>query len=215
MPMAERKRCSGCGRDRKMTSINVSASGPTLAASKQCAHGPVAKRGCELGMLGNCRRAMRQRAAQMRCHPLAAQENLDGLLDDRRLDLLMHEVVGDAVVMLGDLDVIIETNPAALPLGILIRLIRQSGERPAIELLEQVAPTSSPAAQRSIVQLDEERMDRLVEGCEKKRRLRRRARIHRPTIWTPPSTWLCRAADTAVPERWWCGRGGRDRHRSG
>ncbi len=63
-------------------------------------------------MLGNCRRAMRQRAAQMRCHPLAAQENLDGLLDDPRLDLLMHEVVGDAVVMLGDLDVIIETNPA-------------------------------------------------------------------------------------------------------
>lgn len=27
--------CSGCGRDRKMTSIRVSASGPTLAASER------------------------------------------------------------------------------------------------------------------------------------------------------------------------------------
>src|SRR5581483_5523313 len=159
MPMAERKRCSGCGRDRKMTSINVSASGPTLAASKKCAHGPVAKRGCELGICSEI--------VVGRCHPLSAQENLDGLLGDPRLDLLMHEVVGDAVVVLGDLDVIIEIDPAALPLGILIGLIRQSGERPAIELLEQVAPTSSPAAQRSIVQLDEERMDRLVEGCKR------------------------------------------------
>jgi len=118
-------------------------------------------------MLGNRRRAMRQGAAQMRRHSLAAEENLDGLLGDASLDLLMHEVVRNAVVMLGDLDVIIEVDPAALPLGILVRLIRQWGQRRAIELLEQVAPTSSPAAQRSIVQLDKERVDRLVEGGER------------------------------------------------
>src|SRR3954453_1509823 len=35
MPMAERKPCSGCGRDRRMTSISVWASGPTLAASER------------------------------------------------------------------------------------------------------------------------------------------------------------------------------------
>ena len=69
-------------------------------------------------MLGNRVRAMRQGAAQMRRHPLAAEEYLDGLLGNPRLDLLMHEVVKDAVVMLGDLDVIIEVDPAALPLGI-------------------------------------------------------------------------------------------------
>ena len=103
----------------------------------------------------------------MRRHPLAAEEYLDGLLGDARLDLLMNEVVRDAVVMLGDLDMIIEVDPAALPLGILVRLIRQGGERRMIELLEQFAPTSSPAAERSIVQLDKKRVDCLVEGGER------------------------------------------------
>ena len=69
--------------------------------------------------------------------------------------------------MFGDLDMVIEIDPAALPLGILVRFIRQGGERRMIELLEQVAPTSPPAPERSIVQLDKERVDRLVEGCER------------------------------------------------
>ena len=87
-------------------------------------------------MLGNRGRAMRQGAAQMRGHALATEEDLDGLLGDASLDLLMYEAVRDAVVMLGDLDVIIEVDPAALPLGILLRFIRQGGERRTIELLE-------------------------------------------------------------------------------
>lgn len=101
----------------------------------------------------------------------------------------MHEVVREAVVMLGDLDVIIEIDPAALPLGILVRLIWQWGQRRAIELFEQIAPASPPAPERSIVQLDKERkFASLRAASEKKRRSRRRARIHRPTIWTPTST---------------------------
>lgn len=102
----------------------------------------------------------------MRGHPLAAEKYLDGLLGNAGLNLLMNEVVRDAVVMLGDLDVIIEVDPAALPLGVLVRLIRQRGQRRTIELLEQVAATSSPAAQRSIVQVDKERVDRLIKGGE-------------------------------------------------
>lgn len=76
-------------------------------------------------MLADRRRTMRQGAAQMRGDTLAAQENLDGLEGDPCFDLLMQEVVGNAVVMLGDLDVIIEVDPAALPLGVLVELIRQ------------------------------------------------------------------------------------------
>src|SRR5579863_9928224 len=118
-------------------------------------------------MLGNRGRTMRQGAAQMRRHPLAAEEELDGLLGDASLDLLMHEVVRDAVVMLGDLDVIIEVDPAALPLGVLVRLIRQGDQRRVIEFLEQLAPASSPAPERSIVQLDKEHVNCLVEGGER------------------------------------------------
>src|ERR1700681_4816533 len=96
-------------------------------------------------MLGNRGRTMRQGAAQMRGHPLAAEEYLDGLLGDASLDLLMHEVVRNAVAMLGDLDVIIEVDPAALPLGILLRLVPQARERGTTELPEHIAPTSPPA----------------------------------------------------------------------
>ena len=49
--------------------------------------------------------------AQMRGDPLAAQENLDGLQGDPCLDLLMHEVVRDAVIVFGDLDVVVEIEP--------------------------------------------------------------------------------------------------------
>ena len=140
-------------------------------------------------MFGNRRRAMRQGATQMRRHPLAAEEDLDGLLGDASLDLLMHEVVRDAVVMLSDLDVIVEVDPAALPLGILVRFIRQRGERRMIELLEQVAPTSSPAPERSIVQLDKKRVDRLIEGGKREEAAVAQARQNpSSTIWTPTST---------------------------
>ncbi len=87
-------------------------------------------------MLGDGRRTMRQGAAQMRRHTLAAQENLDGLLGDPCLDLLPYEAVGNTVVMFGNLDVIIEIDPAALPFGILVGLIRQRRERRTIELVE-------------------------------------------------------------------------------
>ena len=48
-------------------------------------------------MLGDGRWTMRQGAAQMRRHTLAAQENLDGLLGDPCLDLLTYEVMGNTV----------------------------------------------------------------------------------------------------------------------
>jgi len=67
--------------------------------------------------------------------------------------------------MFGDLDMIVEIDPAPLPLGLLVGLIRQGGQRRAIELL--VAPASSPAPEKSIVQLDKECLNCLVEGGER------------------------------------------------
>src|SRR4029077_288109 len=90
-------------------------------------------------MLGDRRRPMRHGAAQMRGDALAAEEYLDGLEGDPCLDLLMHEVVRNAVVMLGDLDMVVEIDPAALPLSVLIRFVRQGGQCGSVELLEQGA----------------------------------------------------------------------------
>ena len=69
--------------------------------------------------------------------------------------------------MLGDLDMIIEVDPTALPLGILVGFVRQRHERRTIELIEEFTPASSPASQRSIVQIDKKTADRLVEGGER------------------------------------------------
>lgn len=38
--------------------------------------------------------------------------------------------------MFGNLDMIVEIDPAALPLGMLVGLVRQGAQRRAIELLE-------------------------------------------------------------------------------
>ena len=75
-------------------------------------------------MFGDRGRTVRQSAAQMRRHALAAQENLDGPGGDPGLDVLTYEAMGNTVVMFGNLDVIIEIDPTALPLGILVGLIR-------------------------------------------------------------------------------------------
>ena len=96
-------------------------------------------------VLGDRRRTMRQGAAQMRGDTLAAQENLDCSRGDPCLDLLMHEVVRHAVIMFGNLNMIVEIDPAALPLGVLVGFVGQWGQRRSVERLEKLAPTSSPA----------------------------------------------------------------------
>ena len=68
---------------------------------------------------------MRVQAAAMTGDPFAAMKDLDRCSGDARLDLLAEQLVRHAVIMLGDLDVIVETDPAALPLGVLVSQRRQ------------------------------------------------------------------------------------------
>jgi len=75
-------------------------------------------------MLGDRRRPMRQGASQMGRHTITAKENLDGLQGDLCFDLLMHKILGNAIVMLGNLDMVVEVDPAALPLGMLGACLR-------------------------------------------------------------------------------------------
>jgi hypothetical protein len=65
--------------------------------------------------------------------------------------------------MFGDLDMMVEANPAPLPLGVFIRDGRQAHERRLVELLMERAPADTPAAHRPIVQLVEQSTDRPVE----------------------------------------------------
>src|SRR6516162_10490099 len=95
-------------------------------------------------MLGDRGRTMRQGAAQMRGHALAAQENLDGPGGDPRLDGLPDETVRNAVIVLGDLDMVVEIDATALPLRILVGLVRQCQQGPANEAVGRVGAGCVP-----------------------------------------------------------------------
>src|SRR5580700_2913063 len=130
--------------------------GPVPVASMRTRH-----------VLGDRGRTMRHGAAQMRRHALAAQENLDGPGGDPRLNVLADETMRNAVVVLGDLDMIVEIDATALPLRILIGLVRQGQQGRTIELVEELAPAASPPPQRGIVEIDQKAADRLVESCQR------------------------------------------------
>jgi hypothetical protein len=61
-------------------------------------------------------------AAQMRGDAFAVMEQLDCRRREARLYFLAHQTVRDAVIMFVNFDMIIDIDPAALPLGVLIRL---------------------------------------------------------------------------------------------
>ena len=67
-----------------------------------------------------------------------------------RPQLSADQCVRHRVVVLLDLDVIVETGLALLPLGMLVRLLRQGFEGRTIELLEEFTPTSTLALSRGL-----------------------------------------------------------------
>src|ERR1700756_2009072 len=117
MPTQERKPCSGWGRERGMTSIGVGADRLGLMADALV--GPVAIAPVGAGhVLGDSGGPMRAQAAAMAGDPFAAMKDLDCRGGDARLDLLAEQLVRHAVIVLGDLDVVVEADAAALPLGV-------------------------------------------------------------------------------------------------
>src|ERR1700685_902648 len=65
--------------------------------------------------------------------------------------------------MLLDLDVIIEIDPAELPVSVFVRSWRQRPERGPVELLVGCAPCRAPAAPGPILELTNPVSDRLVQ----------------------------------------------------
>ena len=87
-------------------------------------------------MLGDGGGPMCQCAAQMGRNALAAQEDLDRPARDPCLDLLTGETVRNAVVMFGNLHMIIEIDATTLPFGVLVGLAWQLNERRPVEFIE-------------------------------------------------------------------------------
>src|SRR6266702_587845 len=118
-------------------------------------------------MLGDGGRPMGQCAAQMGRDTLAAQEDLDRPARDPCLDLLTGETVRNAVVMFGNLHMVIEIDATTLPFGVLIGLVWHPYERRTVEIFEQLTSAAAPTAQGAIVQIGQKVMYRLVERGER------------------------------------------------
>ena len=63
--------------------------------------------------------------SEMARDPTAAMEKFDRGRGDARRDLLLDQAVGNGIVVFVDLDMIIDPDPAFLPLGVFINLRRQ------------------------------------------------------------------------------------------
>jgi hypothetical protein len=67
---------------------------------------------------------------------IAAVKDLDRTRGDARPNLLAQQLVRHPVVVFGDLDVVVEPDPAFLPFGKDVGLNRQRFERRSLQILE-------------------------------------------------------------------------------
>ena len=87
-------------------------------------------------MLRQGRVLMRYVAAQMRGNASTPVEELNRRKRDAGLELLAHQAMRRTVIMFIDFDVIIDADPTAFPLGVLIGFGWQRDENRAVQFLE-------------------------------------------------------------------------------
>jgi hypothetical protein len=58
-------------------------------------------------------------------HPSIPEQDLYGAFRESHIHLLFYELIGYAVVVVIDLDMIVDIDPGLFPFGILVRLLRK------------------------------------------------------------------------------------------
>ena len=115
-------------------------------------------------MFGNGRVLAIAAHAHVRGDPLALEEDLDGPRRQPNVDLGAGEAIGNAVIMGGGVDVIIDADAACPPFGELIGLGRQRLQRRAIDLFEQLpARYAEPPDRTLFVEMLQQIADRRVD----------------------------------------------------
>ena len=91
--------------------------------------------------------------AAMRRDAPALEEEFDDGGAQPDLDALVHELIGDGVVVVFDDDVVIDVDGGVAPLGELIARNRQGTQGGAIELLEERPPGDAELLHRPDIEL--------------------------------------------------------------
>ena len=115
-------------------------------------------------MLGDGRVLVIAARPHMRGNPFALEEYLDGSRGQPRVNLGAGEAIGDAVIVGGYLDMIIDADAAAAPLRELVGFGWQGFQRRTIDLFEQLpARHAEPADRMLLVEMRQKFADRGVE----------------------------------------------------
>ena len=163
--MQDRNPCSGCGRERRMISTSAAVSSPIAAGlsldplMRPVAITPVRTR----HVFGDRGRTIRALAARMGRHQLAAMEDLHRLRRDAHVHLFAQQPERHRVEMLLDLDVVIEIDPAALPVRIFIRRRRQRHAARGDRVARTARAVSCPSRAWTVIELADQLADRLVQ----------------------------------------------------
>jgi len=96
----------------------------------------------------------------MHGNALAAMEDFDCARGDARPNRLAQQVVRHRVVVLLDLDVVVEPDPAFLPFGKDVGLSRQRLQCRALKLLEQRATARAEMPRHAVI----DQRDQLDDG---------------------------------------------------
>ena len=99
-------------------------------------------------------------------HAAALEEDLDGRGGVADLDLLADQLVGHAVGVALDRDVVVDVDAARLPAREDVARGRQGSQGRAVELLVEGAPADAELLHRPVVELVEEDADRPVQSAE-------------------------------------------------
>ena len=97
---------------------------------------------------------------------LSLMEDLDGAVRDPDPELLFGHGVGHRVIVLGGLDMVIETGAALLPFGVLVGLARQRLQRRLVERLEQLPAGRAEMLCPARVEIVQQLADGLVQFRE-------------------------------------------------
>ena len=146
-------------------------------------------------------------ASPARRHAPALAEDLDGRRGVADVDLRAEELERDAVGVALDEDVVVDVDPAPLPLRQDVAVGGQRSERRAVELLVEGAAADAELLHRPVVEVVEQHADRRVERSEVEEGLvaepgedpslrQEYARLHRTLV-----TGFLRAAQESRPRR--------------
>jgi hypothetical protein len=119
----------------------------------------------------------------MRSYPHATVEHFQSLSSQVHVDLLMHQRVGNAVIMPLHFEVIVDVDASGLPLAELITGSRQWLQRRLVQLREQCGTAALAFPERPLIESQQQLGDGLVDFTQREElgRLRKAATIQR---WT-------------------------------